>query len=251
MGRKTRLIQGTLDALILKALDGGPRHGYEVVEWISEVTDATLLRTVSSLELTAVHLYEEAIDSGALSAEAEELATKMRDSHQEVADLFGELTEAAGGEAWECTNPWMMDRTFDPILDAIADSDDPERDYFGLAVSIENLTAATNQLFTERLTEADQVLATIEAATLESRQSAVVAISGGGSDAYLSPALFGEEVVNVDGIIPQYAVTSQFGSVAQFELVVGAPDENGTRQSFNLQTPAENSFIYEEYGTEC
>ncbi len=78
-----------------------------------------------------------------------------------------------------------------------------------------------------------------------------MAISGGGSDAYLSPALFGEEVVNVDGIIPQYAVTSQFGSVAQFELIVGAPDENGTRTSFNLQTPAENSYVYEEYGTEC
>jgi len=216
-----------------------------------EVTDATLLRTVSSLELTAVHIYDEALDSGALPSDAEELVEKLRDSHQEVADRFGELTVAAGGDAWECTNPWMMDRTFEPILAVIEESDDRARDYLGLAATLENLTAATNQAFTERLTETDQVMATIESAALESRQSAVVAISVGGSDAYLSPVLFGEEVVAVDGVIPQYAITSQFGSVAQMELAVGAPDENGNRQTFILQTPAENSYVYEEYGTTC
>ncbi len=216
-----------------------------------EVTDATLLRTVSSLELTAVYLYDEALGSGALPADTQELAEKLRDSHQEVADRFGELTTAAGGEVWECTNPWMMDRTFEPILAAIEESDDQARDYLSLAATLENLTAATNQAFTERLVEDDQVMATIESATLESRQSAVVAISIGGSDAYISPVLFGEEVVAVDGVIPQYAITSQFGSVAQMEVLVGAPDENGNRQSFILQTPAENSYIYDELGTEC
>ena len=42
MRKNIGLIQGTLDALILKALAEGPLHGYGVVEWISEVTDATL-----------------------------------------------------------------------------------------------------------------------------------------------------------------------------------------------------------------
>ena len=42
MARKTGLIQGTLDALILRALSDGPRHGYGVVEWLSEVTDAAI-----------------------------------------------------------------------------------------------------------------------------------------------------------------------------------------------------------------
>jgi len=36
------LIQGTLDALVLKALADGPRHGYGVADWIGEVTDSTL-----------------------------------------------------------------------------------------------------------------------------------------------------------------------------------------------------------------
>ena len=42
-----------------------------------------------------------------------------------------------------------------------------KRDYLGLAATLENLTAATNQAFTERLTETDQVMATIESAALE------------------------------------------------------------------------------------
>lgn len=215
------------------------------------VTDAVLLRTISSVELTALHVYEEAIASGVLGAEESALAESLVDSHQAVADAFGELATAAGGEAWECTNPWMMERTIEPILDVIAESDDPARDYLTMAVSLENWTAATNQSFAERLTQTDQIVAAVEAAALESRQSAVAAIAGGGSEAYTSPALQGEDVVAVDGIVPQYAITSQFGSVAQIELVVGAPDENGTRSSFILQTPAENSYIYEELEPTC
>lgn len=33
------LLQGTLDVLVLKALDAGPRHGYAVVAWIREQSD--------------------------------------------------------------------------------------------------------------------------------------------------------------------------------------------------------------------
>jgi len=36
------LLQGTLDALVLRALRAGPRHGYAVSRWIHERTDATL-----------------------------------------------------------------------------------------------------------------------------------------------------------------------------------------------------------------
>lgn len=36
--RKT-LLQGTLDALILKTLDQGPRHGYAIARWLGTATD--------------------------------------------------------------------------------------------------------------------------------------------------------------------------------------------------------------------
>jgi transcriptional regulator len=36
------LMQGTLDLLVLNALQFGPRHGYAVVSWVRETTEGTL-----------------------------------------------------------------------------------------------------------------------------------------------------------------------------------------------------------------
>jgi len=36
------LLQGTLDMLILKALTGGVRHGYEIARWLEAVTNDAL-----------------------------------------------------------------------------------------------------------------------------------------------------------------------------------------------------------------
>jgi transcriptional regulator len=36
------LLQGTLDVLILKALTGGPSHGYGIARWLEQVTDDVL-----------------------------------------------------------------------------------------------------------------------------------------------------------------------------------------------------------------
>jgi PadR family transcriptional regulator PadR len=36
------LLQGTLDALILKTLSRGPRHGYAIARWLEEATEDTL-----------------------------------------------------------------------------------------------------------------------------------------------------------------------------------------------------------------
>jgi transcriptional regulator len=40
--RKTELLQGTLDMLILKSLLPGPRHGYGVAQWIQTTTNDAL-----------------------------------------------------------------------------------------------------------------------------------------------------------------------------------------------------------------
>jgi PadR family transcriptional regulator, regulatory protein PadR len=36
------LLQGTLDALILKTLSHGPRHGYAIARWLEDATEDTL-----------------------------------------------------------------------------------------------------------------------------------------------------------------------------------------------------------------
>ena len=51
------LVRGTLDVLILKALSWGPRHGYNVAEWIKMVTDEELLVEEGPL-YTALHRLE-------------------------------------------------------------------------------------------------------------------------------------------------------------------------------------------------
>ena len=39
---KAELLQGTLDMLILKSLQGGPRHGYSIAQWIGVTTNDAL-----------------------------------------------------------------------------------------------------------------------------------------------------------------------------------------------------------------
>ena len=54
---KGRLLQGTLDVLILKALRSGPLHGYALSAWIRETTDGVLEIEDGAL-YTALHRME-------------------------------------------------------------------------------------------------------------------------------------------------------------------------------------------------
>ncbi len=42
MAEATELLHGTLDALVLKTLSWGPRHGYAIARWIEDVTGDAL-----------------------------------------------------------------------------------------------------------------------------------------------------------------------------------------------------------------
>jgi transcriptional regulator len=42
MADATELLHGTLDALVLKTLSWGPRHGYAIARWIEDTTDEAL-----------------------------------------------------------------------------------------------------------------------------------------------------------------------------------------------------------------
>ena len=53
------------------------------------------------------------------------------------------------------------------------------------------------------------------------------------------------------GVVLKFAITDRFGSTGQIELTVGAPDENGVRETFILQTPSLNALIYNELEPTC
>ncbi|MFN2567518.1 MAG: PadR family transcriptional regulator [Gemmatimonadaceae bacterium] len=42
MAESTELLHGTLDALVLKTLSWGPRHGYAIARWIEEISGDAL-----------------------------------------------------------------------------------------------------------------------------------------------------------------------------------------------------------------
>lgn len=44
-----RMLHGTLDALILKTLSRGPRHGYGIARWLEEATEDTVVVEEGSL----------------------------------------------------------------------------------------------------------------------------------------------------------------------------------------------------------
>ena len=216
------------------------------------VDDAVLLRTASSLELTAVAVYEAILETGTLDADVTALVERLIENHQATADEMGQLTEAVGGVAWACTNPWYMDRLITPLLEAVVESDNPLRDIINSAVALENIAAATHQTLTIELEDVDAATATIAAATLESRHSAAIVSAARGAEGYVSPSITGGETpTDAEGVPLAFAITSRFGSTGQVELVVGAPDENGVRQTFVLQTPSLNSWIYNELEPTC
>jgi hypothetical protein len=216
------------------------------------VDDAVRLRTASSLEETIISVYGRLLDSGSLSGPSKLLTERLIDNHQEVADQMAALTEAEGGVPWECTNPWLDNRLIEPVFAAIKESDNPERDVLYFSVALENLAAATHQVNSVELSAPEAKVASLQAATQSSRQAAAIVALARGPEGYISPEVFGEGVpTDPDGVPYQYSITSRFGSVGQFELIVGPPDKNGVFESFTLQTPAENSFVYNELEPSC
>lgn len=216
------------------------------------VDDAVLLRTTSSLEHTTVNAYRQMLALGGLDDVVESLLEEYIDNHLTVAGELEQLTADIGGEPWSCVNPWYMQRTVSPLMAAVVASDAPATDMFNIAVTMENLNASTNQAFAVRLGEPETRVSTLSAAKLESRQSALLVVSVRGAEGYVSPALSGDgEATDETGRPIQFAITSRFGSIGQQDLVAGPPDENGVRETFSVQIPAENSYIYNELEPIC
>ena len=52
------MLQGTLDVLVLRGLNWGPKHGYAVARWIEQTSDGSLTVLDGAL-YTALHRMEE------------------------------------------------------------------------------------------------------------------------------------------------------------------------------------------------
>ena len=211
------------------------------------VNDVVLLRTAMSIEYTAQEVYAAAVATGALSGEQIRLIDALRADHDEHIGALTGLITAAGGQPFACANPFIMERVIEPTLIALDDSADTSGDLMRIAYSLETLAAATYQLFVSFLADPELRAAALEIGADEARHTAAVAIAATGApEGFLSPELFGNELENgPDGLPVLYAVPSRFGEVSATELALSAPDPDGGQFSINIQTPAENSYVYE------
>ena len=83
------------------------------------VTNVVYLRTMASIEETTITVYEQLSTIDTLEPAIAAAISRYTDDHRAVAAHLDELTRAAGGEPWKCTNPWWMDRLVQPSLNAI------------------------------------------------------------------------------------------------------------------------------------
>lgn len=232
------------------------------------VDDALLLRTATSVEYTALAVIAKVQELGALDDTETALVEQFVSNHQANADALAQATTAAGGEPYECENQWLMDRTWNAVFEQIngtegateattgpggsvpdgvvMPTDDAHRDSLYVLGNLESITAASYQQLVTLVADGPTRAQFMTIADTEARQAAAIALRGTGSpEGYLAPALRGETGGGVDaeGFTLQYAVPSQFGSLAPVTFNVGAPGAGGIRRSFTLYTPADNSYI--------
>ena len=200
-------------------------------------------------------MYGTIVDSGALEPADQAMVERLIEDHRAAAETTSELTREAGGEPYECANAWYMERTIEPIIETIEGdeelgippSDEPARDWLVLVNGLESMASAMYQQFVERLTEPELRAEVMVLGAQDARHAAAVAIvATGAPEGYVNPQLLGEDlVIEEGGLTPIWAIPTQFGSLAPIPITVGAPNEAGTRFSTNLETPADNSFIYD------
>ncbi len=220
-----------------------------------ETSDAVYLRTATSIEQTLVETYGQLLDLGVLDDAATTLLDRITEGHRAAVTATAELTTQAGGEPYECANSWYVERVVTPILAAIEGdeaedippSDDPARDTLIVVNGMESMLAAMYQQQVELLTSPElrgEVM--LFGATAARHAAAVAILATGAPDGYVSPILTGGEVTpDESGLVPIYAITTPFGSLAPVPITIGAPNDAGVRTTFNLETPAANSFVYD------
>ena len=222
----------------------------------AEVDDAVILRTMTSMEYLLLDLYQTLKDLDQLDARGSALIDRFVEDHRAAADELITLTEEAGAEPYPCANDWYTRRVVPDILAAvtgdeaegIAPSDDPAGDVLRISYAFESMTSSAYHKMIELAAEPALRPPMAQLGAIDARHSAAVAmLMTGTPEGYVSPVVLGQELTpDESGRALLYAIPSRFGSLTSTELIIGAPNEAGTRSSFAVETPAENAYVYED-----
>jgi hypothetical protein len=145
---------------------GGPR---------GRQADATILRTLSSVEAAAVVVYTRSLDAGLLTTPtASELGTLFRSHHREHAELFARTTADLGGRPFTDPNPVVVQH-LQPALDSLGDESAALR----LAFDVETILADTYQATMGTFADKSFNVAAMSVGGAEARHAAAIAPSIG------------------------------------------------------------------------
>jgi hypothetical protein len=137
--------------------------------------DATILRTLSSVEVAAVVAYTRILDAGLLSTPAaSELGTLFRSHHRQHAELFERTTADLGGRPFTDPNPVVMQQ-LQPALDTLGD----EAAALRLAYDVETILADTYQATMGTFADKSFNVAAMSVGGAEARHGAALARSIG------------------------------------------------------------------------
>ncbi len=211
-----------------------------------EVNDGVLLRTAQSLEYTALAVYDAAAGLDVLSRDELTFVGRFVEDHQRHAASLDPLVSSAGAESFECPNPFLMNRAVVPMLAALEASSDQHRDVLNIAYAFETIAGQSYQALVGALEDPSLRTAAMLIGGEEQRHAAALAALIN-PDALINPVLLGETAVDTDedGFPIPYAVPATFGQLTGVDLVVGDRDAEGARFAIQLQTPADNSFVYD------
>ncbi len=160
-----------------------------------KVNNSVLLRTASSLEYSAVDVYQQVIDNKLLDGPGLEIAKRFQADHGEHALTFENLTREFGGTPFTCGNAKIDSTLIKPALDrilkgvpaigsaeAIEASDNVPLDVLILAHGLENLAGATYQSLVAMFSEPSLRADAMAVGKVEARHAAILAmVTPGGS----------------------------------------------------------------------
>ena len=167
--------------------------------------------------------------------------------HVAASGALGEHIVAAGGETYACENEWVRNRFVNPVIAAVDSSDDSRRDARNVAHAFETMLAHSYQHLVGLAENPAHRQGLMALGASASRRSALLATQiSSAKYGYFGPDISPDAAETTDEGFPiGYAVPATFGQVGQILLVAGDVDDEGARYSLLLQTPAENTFVYE------
>jgi hypothetical protein len=227
------------------------------------IDDIVLLRTATSLEFTVIDAYQRIINNKfELDPAVADMLKVFSEHHAAHAAATAEATTQLGGVACTGLNTKMTSYMVEPLIARIAESGANQgEDVKALAFALESLAASTYQVVLPSLTSPALRRAAMSVGGVEARHAALLgaiinpaalaagdaaeaAAAGAGTDSATTDTAAATTVQLAYEANSIHAVPSTFGLLSPYVLTVGPANENGVRQSSNIDTPSLNSFMY-------